>query len=442
MVTSSMPHFRQSLPAPTRSGHALRRAALIATVSALLASCAHDGGHARSASTNGADGVAPNGVALAEHAAAAHREDAALRLQLARAYLKAGRFESARAACADALALDDAHPGALKPADRGTAVLDLALAAIALDRNADAIAAINARGESIPAPDAGLALVLAGDNEQGLTILTEGLRQTRAQNHEGPRQRQNLALAYAVSGAWREARIVAGQDLPAGQLDARMREWAALIEPGSRRRLVATLLGVTPQDDPGQPAALALAQLAPAPAPEPARPVAEANAARLIEPQPATAAPVAPPAPKLAQLDLPPVTAAPAPAAPQAAPQAATVPAPARKVAAKSVAPTHFVQLGAFASEANAHRAWTTMAARDARLRPLQPVITRIEVNGHPLWRLQAAGFVGAAKAMATCATIQAKGGACLVVAARSVIAPQLAALHPTLPAMARAARR
>src|SRR5205085_7353538 len=71
--------------------------------------------------------------------------------------------------------------------------------------------------------------------------------------------RQNLALAYALTGDWTKARTVAAQDVPADQLDARMQQWMQLAKPAHAFDQVASLTGVTPAAvDPGQPVRLAL----------------------------------------------------------------------------------------------------------------------------------------------------------------------------------------
>ena len=43
--------------------------------------------------------------------------------------------------------------------------------------------------------------------------------------------RQNLAYAYALAGNWRAARVMAAEDVPADQLDARLAQWAASAAP-------------------------------------------------------------------------------------------------------------------------------------------------------------------------------------------------------------------
>ena len=45
-----------------------------------------------------------------------------------------------------------------------------------------------------------------------------------------PKMRQNIAYAYALAGRWREARLMAQQDVPADQVSHRMQEWAEMSE--------------------------------------------------------------------------------------------------------------------------------------------------------------------------------------------------------------------
>ncbi|MES2700364.1 MAG: SPOR domain-containing protein, partial [Pseudomonadota bacterium] len=74
------------------------------------------------------------------------------------------------------------------------------------------------------------------------------------------KMRQNLAYAYAVAGRWREARLMAAQDVPADQLGARIAQWAEMASPDAYELRIARLLGVPAGvRDIGQPTALALA---------------------------------------------------------------------------------------------------------------------------------------------------------------------------------------
>jgi len=373
-------------------------------------------------------------IALSEQAVQADGRNAGLRLLLANAYLRGGRFESARTAYADAIALGD---------DSSRAALGLALSDLALGHNRAALDTLNTYSDVIPAADLGLALVMTGQNERGLAVLTTAIRG----EHNVPKVRQNLAYAYALSGFWAEARIMAGQDIPADQVDARLQSWAAMARPEDGRRRVATLLGAPLIGDTGQPEALALSHFPGAPGPDatPAKaaPVVQAAATELAPVQPAATptaqAPLASGA--LARIDLPesrpaaalPVaTPASAPSATLAAvlaPAPAPVPAAPHPVFAKTArtkvaaAPavhglgTHVVQIGAFNSDESAHRAWQHFQSRNPSLAGHPSLITKVNVRGHDFWRLQAAGFGGQASASSTCGALRSHGRACFVMA-------------------------
>lgn len=390
---------------------------------------------ARDALDHGQDARA---ITLAEAAVAADGRNAALRQLLANAYLRAGRFESARQTYADALELGD---------DSARAALGLVLADLALGRNDAATDTLNTYGDALNPADLGLALVMAGQNQRGIDVLVGALRD----GNTAPKLRQNLAYAYALSGLWSEARLMVGQVLPADRVDARLQGWAAMARPEDSRRRVATLLGTPLVGDTGQPQALALAHF---PAAAPTHPVEAASA------QPAPAVPAAPPVPQapvaadgaLARIELPPsaplAPAMPAVAAKPAAPVAPPVPAAPRKAVAAVITRkpgTHFVQLGAFSSEEGARRAWHHFVKRTPALAGHAQVITRVAVSGHAVWRLQAAGFYGRAPAATLCGAMKAHGGACLVLAANAAarVAPvQTAAAHAAVPPVQKAAPR
>lgn len=379
-------------------------------------------------------GETPRAIALTEAAVQADGRNASLRLMLGNAYLRAGRFESARMAYADAIELGD---------DSSRAALGLVLADLALGHNAAALDTLNTYGDVLPAADYGLALVMAGQNQRGIDTLTNTIRQ----GHNLPKVRQNLAYAYALSGMWTEARIMVGQDVPADQVDARLQAWAALTRPEDSRRRVATLLGSPLVGDAGQPEALALshfqgpqtagtppAQLAAA-----VQPAAVVQAAAVVQPAAVVqaAAPELPAAQAdsgaLARIDLPQSrpAAALAISAPAPAPMAMPAPraaspvhrmVPLRQAQAPAVhgLGTHLVQIGAYNSADAAHRAWLHFAAHNPGLGGHPNMITKVNVRGHDFWRLQAAGFAGHASASSVCGALRAHGGACFVLAANA----------------------
>jgi Flp pilus assembly protein TadD len=337
-------------------------------------------------------------IPAAEQAVMTDSRNPGLRLALANAYLRAGRFQSARQTYADAIELGD---------DSSRAALGLVMADLALGHNAAALDTVNTYGDVLNAADLGLALVMAGQNQRGIDVLTTAIR--NGQNT--PKMRQNLAYAYALSNMWPEARIMVAQDVPAAQIDARLQSWATMQRPEDARRRVATLTGAPMVDDPGQPTALALAH---APAP-----VQQAAA----ELPPVASQPVTPSG-ALERVALPPARPV-MTAVPVVQPIPAQPPAP-RAVAAvvpHAAAGTHLVQLGAFNSEESARRAWQHYSTRNPRLAGHPSLITHVTVNGREFWRVQATGFAGRAVASAMCGTMKAQGGACMVMAA-PVVAP------------------
>ena len=379
-------------------------------------------------------GQTPRAIALAEQAVSGEGRNPNLRLLLASTYLRAGRFESARQAFSDAIELGD---------DSSRAAIGLVLSDLALGHNSAALDTINTYGDVLPAADLGLALAMAGQNQRGVDVLTNAIRQ----GQNVPKVRQNLAFAYALSGMWNEARIMAGQDVPADQVNARIQAWAAMARPEDARRRVASLVGAPLIGDNGQPAALALAHF---PGASPDKPAAAEKSAAVAPAAelPPVQAPYASGA--LARIDLAPST----PADPAPTPARVSIPvairisghpvvvhsAPVRTALAHRVAPaasglgTHLVQLGAFNSEESARRAWLHFVARDPHLQGHPNLITKVNVRGRDFWRVQAAGFTGQASASSLCGSLRAHGGACLVMAvngASRVSAVQTADARP-----------
>lgn len=377
---------------------------------------------AQSALTKGdADGAILN----AEKAVLADPRNSAYRVLLGNAYLKAGRFESARQAYDEAMELGE---------DSSRTALSLALADLALGRNAEAIDTLNSYRDTVAASDYGLALALSGQPAQGIAVLGEALRG----GENTPKVRQNLALAYALAGRWREARAMAAEDVPVDQLGDRMEQWALLSFSERSRDRVASLLSVPLRADQGQPDRLALTnfpateQLA-AEAATRAEPVAAiatapALAEAAVQELPAVdSEQIAAPSladsssqtkpQQLALIDLPQSTpaatviahrvVAKAPAAKRAAPK------PVAPVAAKSG--THMVQLGSFATAEGARRAWRHYTSRNPGLKGFTNVTTQVTVNGKQFWRVQAAGFGSYASAGSMCGTVKSRGGNCLV---------------------------
>ena len=420
-----------------------------------------------------AKGDVAKAIALAEAVVAANPHEASYRALLGQAYLKAGRFDSAAATFNDAMKLGD---------NSAKTALSLALANIGAGRTNEAVAILNDWRDAIPAADLGLAYALAGETSRGVAILSDALRS----GDNSPKLRQNLAYAYALDGRWREARIMAAQDVPADQLDARLSGWASMAKPEDAHQRVATVLNVPLRSDPGQPAALALnassnqQQLAAesgavrAPVATPVAlgangelpPASAESSASLAQYQPVSAPAVvgAAPASEVPEAFRPeysdtpvvqPLDATPV-AAPATAPRqvkTAPKPRPARAslASAKPKAVTHrpglrprhaaaavpgrgsshLVQLGSFASEQGARRAWGYYAKRNPELRNFKMAITKAVVRGKTYWRVAAAGLDGRG-AGGLCSAVKSRGGVCF---AYSVSAPRGRAANA--PAMA-----
>ena len=405
-------------------------------------------------------------IASGEAAVARSPRDAGMRAALGRAYLRGGRFESAAAVLTDAVSLGDTTP---------RTALSLALARTAIGQQPQALVALEGARGNLPAADYGLALALAGESGQGITILSEAAR--AGQSSE--KLRQNLAYAYALDGRWGEARTIVAMDLPADKVDARLTQWAANARPEAVRDRVAALLGAPVVADAGLPATLALnggagAQMAvaapvaspvvapmAAPAPEKELPALTApEPAQPAAPQPAPARPAgamlasadAPHAPAFTPVapqgvSQPAVTYTPV-AKPVAAPLRLAYEAPRmdkvraermpvetvkiekpRKLAAKPAAKlalarepreeapraatgSHLVQLGAFTTQANADRARKLALAHRHELGSHDVVITKAVVNGRDFWRVAATGF-DSASASGACGRVKKLGGAC-----------------------------
>nr|WP_274616098.1 SPOR domain-containing protein [Sphingomonas sp. ACRSK] len=335
-------------------------------------------------------------VAIAEHrgwAAVKHAEqlvalspsDPAHRALLAHAYLQAGRFASAAQAAGDALALDPREP---------RAALDLALAQTALGDWTAARATLATYAEVLRPADRGLALALAGDPIGGAVLIGEEARGAAA----SATARQNLALALALGGRWAEARAVAAVDLTGDELERRMREWMAFVQPTTSSQQVATLLGTEAVADPGQPLALALVR------PAAAAPVAVAQAPAPVEVEQAAATPASGVRFAPRQEIVQPIAAR--VAVSQEAPRPIEAAAPARG--------RYYVQLGAHEDAAVAQDAWETARRRYRALAGLTPSGVEARVGEDRFYRLSVGGFARS-EAVALCERLRAQGGRCFV---------------------------
>jgi Flp pilus assembly protein TadD len=435
-----------------------------------------------------AEGRVDRGLRLAEQAVQAEPRSAAFRALLGKAYLDAGRFASAETSFHDAMALGDSSP---------RTALGLALTLSAQARYGEAAALLNEWEGRIATADLGLALALAGQPERGIHLMGNAIRG----GENTTKMRQNLAYAYAVAGRWREARLMAAQDVPADQLGNRIAQWAEMASPDAYQLRIARLLGVpSGVRDMGQPTALALAntpdfeQLAseasghgavaqgelPAHVPH----VAQAlPAGRMAVPASASELlPVGRPAANMVQADavvasrptdfatafatsapsggsLAQVTQAairfvstptvqPMPVgyvAPPAAPEAASTSF--RQLAARAAAPvtaravqdgSHLVQLGSFSSEQDARRAWDIYVGRYPELAGHDMVITEAMVRGKRYFRVSAAGF-DRANSRSMCSAVASRGGdGCITWAANAPLPGALPARADTTVRLAR----
>ena len=379
----------------------------------------------------------PMAIDLAERAVAKTPTDAGFRALLGNAYFAGGRFRSAEAAYRDSLQLYPNQPQIM---------LKLALVQIASGKSREAIAFLNSTRDIIDASDYGLAMALAGRPNEAVAVLDRAARQQGAD----ATVRQHLALAHALSGDWAQARLVAAQDIPANQLDARMAQWMQLANPKTAADQVAALIGVTPAaSDAGQPVQLALnkadtrvAQAALAPE-KPAKavaatPVQAAKAAPAPAAQPVKApviAAVAPtaPVPVVVASAPPPVKATglaalAATAVAEAKAVLASVlpssPAPAAKPAkAKRPAQPAFrngkspavVQLGAYGSAERVLTAWNGAAKKYGALKSYAPMSARFASPKGTFYRLSVRGFSNVGEANALCNSLRRSGGSCFV---------------------------
>jgi len=371
-------------------------------------------------------GDSASAVTFAEQAVAATPNDAEFRALLGNAYFAAGRFASAEAAYKDSLSLNGGQ---------AQVVLKLALVTIAQGKSSEALALLDSARNSLDPSDYGLALALAGQPSLAANVLEQAARAPGADS----RVRQNLALAYGLQGEWTAAKTVAGQDMPADQVDARILQWMSFAKPAHASDQVAALTGITPAAaDPGQPVRLALAPQqrdvrlaaadpAPKPAIEAAPPVVEQAAAEAPAPVEYAAAPM-----ETAPVAI--AAAAPAPVV-----EASKVKASAKKAAVLAEAKPSLsprasnlfrkagfgkpirgnsnavVQLGAYASNASVHVAWGNLAKKYPSLRGYSPATARFASAKGNVFRLSVQGFASDSQARDFCSSLKRAGGSCFV---------------------------
>ncbi len=409
---------------------ALAGTALTACTGKAAPSHAYSAEHAEAALMKG---KASKAVEHAEAAVLASPRDAYSRTLLANAYLEDGRFASAATTFSEAMELGDTAP---------RTVISHALALIAIGDHVGARETLQRFESSLDPADFGLAISLAGRPDQGVHVLSNALR--AGQNTA--KVRQNLAYAYALQGNWRAARVMAAEDVPAGEVGDRMAQWAALVRPEAFTTRVANLLGVTPQVDPGQPQMLALANhpsvdmLAAQDAggyetydAAPARDYAFAQELPAVDSAPdyASSGPdyddsgdaamadagLAPAFDRVRFVSSEVVQPTP-PKARSVTPRVAGTAAPVSAPAPASFASGEYnVQLGSFFSMSDAHEAWKTFQKRYPELGDAERVITKARVNGKIYYRVAAAGFAKSS-AQSMCRSVKGKGGGCIAYAA------------------------
>jgi len=345
-------------------------------------------------------------VIAAEAAVRAAPDSAAYRALLGRAYIAAGRFTAAQTALSDAMALGQ---------NDSRTLVSLALVHIALGQGDAARTLLAANTDVIPAADYGLALALAGDTAEGVYILTQAATAPTGD----ARTRQNLAYAYALAGRWKDARLMAGEDLAPLAANQRIVQWAATADPMLGPQRIAALLGVTIDPaDAGLPAELARAPAEPeaptqlaARAPEPTPVIETAPAEIALEAEPVMQA-----APMIKAPEAPIRTALSQPKAPtkttRAKSTAASATTPARTRAPAGPKPVGsgaspwVVQLGAYDSPAIARERWTSMARGNATLAAFPVLTSQVTVNGKAFHRLAITGFASRADANALCRSL------------------------------------
>jgi Flp pilus assembly protein TadD len=330
-------------------------------------------------------------VLSAEAAVATSPNDPQYRALLGQAYLSQGRFASAEAAFEDALTLGQAD---------ARTVIGLAMVRTASGRTSAARDLLAEHMDVVPATDYGLAMALAGDTEEGLRILWAEARQPGA----SAKVRQNLAYTLALAGRWRDAKLIASQDLSPAEAGKRVGEWAVLARPGAKAQQVAQLMGVTPRADPGLPVALAL-NAAPAPV--------EMAAAPELVPPAYTAAPT--PIEHFAEVAPAVQPVRPAFAMIQPIPAAATH-STSQKVSVRPVkAGGYVVQLGAFSSAEGADQAWRKISSQYRNVRNFGSIANKAQVRGQIFHRIAVSGFESLNEAKGLCASLKAKGSQCFV---------------------------
>lgn len=373
-----------------------------------------------------AKGKTGKAINNAEAAVLADPHNASYRAMLGATYLEAGRFASATTSFDDAMTLGDTS---------ARTALSLALSLTGEGKNAEAVGVLNDRGHAIAPSDLGLAYALAGQPQRGVEVLSNAIRS----GDNTAKTRQNLAYSYALNGQWREARLMAAEDVPGDEIGNRMQEWAVLAQPEAWQYRVALLVGAPAGvRDSGQPLQLALADA----------PSVEQLASEAAAYTASTAATELPPVvtnmavqaesgtgqPADGSEDfetafatispsdsLPPVAHDTArfvqqPVVQTTAVRQSAAAKPTTTVAGKKSDGSHLVQLGSFVNEEGARRAWSIYVKRYPDLANHEMVITEAVVKGKRYWRVSAAGY-SRASSNAMCGRVKSGGNGCIAYA-------------------------
>jgi Flp pilus assembly protein TadD len=360
-------------------------------------------------------------VSLAERSVEKSPTDAAFRALLGNAYLAAGRFRSAEAAFADAMAM---YPG------QAGVPLKLVLSQVAQGRSDAAAQTLDRFAQVISPADAGLALALAGRPGSAIEMLELAARSGDAD----ARVRQNLALAHAIAGDWARARQIAAQDLAGDQLEQRMAEWATFARPGTPATQVASLIGVKAPAaaDTGMPERLAIRSqgegqttrsaeaFVPAPAPPLAAPAESVVASMdpVQAPVMAEAQPVTLAAAEVPAATAPDVAAMVDSLRAERVRLSGSLPkvAELRRAAAKRFSASQaVVQLGAYATEAGVKAGWSQIARRHRGLTSYVPASARFAGARGTVYRLSLRGFASDGEARRLCMQLKSNGATCFV---------------------------
>ncbi|MFT8736547.1 MAG: sporulation protein [Zymomonas mobilis] len=176
-------------------------------------------------------------VTSAEQAFRQQPDNSEAQFKLGRAYLMAGRYISAWQCLNKLVAREPSNDKAR---------LYMALAAIGTN-NKNAAQRILAPITKVSPVDLGLALALAGEPTEAIAKMEPLL----SSPSNSARLRQNLAFAYVMAERWNDGSKMAGQDLPADQVNARLTQWSRITREKNGALQLQAFIGVPPAKDYG-----------------------------------------------------------------------------------------------------------------------------------------------------------------------------------------------